>query len=225
VTGRVELTRFTTKAGYDKDAGVAAKPRSLELWRVRYPLSEINQGNCVSSEYRGYLRIDYDPARVPNTAPDGTVYVITLGPKTGGSTQAFYFLGDDLFKGQSPELDPHLLDRWSPELDPSREYCATISAFGDGDLARLPITSESLCASVKQLSSYPDDAGSSAEQPDALPTSTGTDPVFSAPSNAGAPLGGCATALGTRRLGARGPVFMAALLAWLAGRRKRSRRP
>jgi hypothetical protein len=160
VTGRVELTRFTTTAGYDKQPGIPPKARTLELWRVRYPLSEINSGNCVFAEYRGYIRIDYDPASIPNTMPDGTIYSITLAPKTGGSSQTFYFPGDDLFKGMSPELDPHALDRWAPELDPSREYCASITAFGDGDLARLPSMSETICASVKQLSSYVDDAGS-----------------------------------------------------------------
>lgn len=70
----------------------------------------------------------------------------------------------------SPEQDPHALDRWAPELDPSREYCATITAFGDGDLARLPSMSESICASVKQLSSFVDGSSSNDAGPPLLTT-------------------------------------------------------
>jgi hypothetical protein len=235
VMGRVELTRFTTAGGYDKEMGTPAQPRSLELWRVRYPLSEINSGNCVWAEYRGYVRIDYDPATIPNTTPEGTTYFITLAPKTGGSTQAFYFPGDDLFKGKSPELDPHILDRWAPELDPTREYCATITAFGDGDLARLPLTSRSICASVKQLSSYPDDAGltqPTGDSPPVLEDAGASPPVSSASVDAGSSTlsstgpekAGCSCSLGTPGRHRGGLFLLAALPLALRRRAPSSKR-
>jgi hypothetical protein len=49
VTGQVELTRFTTADGSDKQVGTPPKARSLELWRVRYPLNEIS---CVSPDWQ-----------------------------------------------------------------------------------------------------------------------------------------------------------------------------
>jgi hypothetical protein len=226
VTGQVELTRFTTAAGYDKQLGIPPKARTLELWRVRYPLGEINSGNCVFAEYRGYIRINYDPATIPNTTPDGTIYSITLGPKTGGSNQAFYFPGDDLFKGMSPELDPHALDRWAPELDPSREYCATITAFGDGDLARLPSTSESICASVKQLSSYVDDAASG---PGALPDASAESTEAGSGSPALAPgpqANGCSCTMfgNPARQAQRLPIVAAIWFGFVFGRTRSRRR-
>ena len=48
----------------------------------------------------------------------------------------------------------------------TREYCLTIEAFGDGDLARLPVDSNQVCATVTQLTTLggslePDDGGTS----------------------------------------------------------------
>jgi len=150
--GPVELTRFTTASGYDKAQGTPPQLRSLELWRVRYPLSEISSGNCVFAEYHGFIRFDYDPASIPNTLPESTINSITLQPKTGGSSQVFYFTGNTGYEGQSPVPDDHLFGPWRPEVDPTREYCAWLTASGDGDLARLPMQSEQLCTSVVELS-------------------------------------------------------------------------
>jgi len=228
---RFELTHFTTAAGYDKLPSVPAKPHSLELWRVRYPLDEIASGNCVFGEYRGYIRIDYDPASIPNTTPAGTVYSISLAPKTGGTAQTFYFTGDDLFKGKSPEPDPHALDRWQLELDPTREYCATITAFGDGDLARLPTVSEPICASVGQLSSsdaganqgtLPDAAGGS---PDSASGSVGGDTITSTPTATGVdPKSGCSCTLASTANGDRRGLGLATMVALAFTRRGFTRR-
>jgi MYXO-CTERM domain-containing protein len=41
---------------------------------------------------------------------------------------------------------------WQPYLDPTLEYCASITSFGFGDLARLPVVSNTVCARVDQVS-------------------------------------------------------------------------
>jgi MYXO-CTERM domain-containing protein len=150
----VEVTRFTTAAGYDKVQGVAPVARAVHLWRVRYPLSEISSGDCVFAEYHGFITVDYDPATVPNTPSGSVIHTFSLAPKTGGSAQTFAYVGDAPFTGTEPVGDhPLPTGAWQPELDPTREYCLGISAFGDGDIARLPLTSDSVCASVVQISS------------------------------------------------------------------------
>lgn len=149
-----EVTRFTTAAGYDKVQGVAPVARGLHLWRVRYPLSEIASGDCVFAEYHGFVTVDYDPATIPNTPPSSVVHTFQLAPKTGGSAQTFNYVGGAPFVGLEPKGDhPLPLGSWQPELDPTREYCLTISAFGDGDIARLALSSQPTCATVVQLSS------------------------------------------------------------------------
>lgn len=149
----VEVTRFTTAAGYDKVEGVAPIARGLQLWRVRYPVSEIGSGNCVFAEYHGFLTVDYDPATVPNTPPTSVVHTFHLAPKTGGGAQSFNYVGDSPFAGLAPSGDHPLPDGlWKPELDPTREYCLTISALGDGDIGRPGLQSQPVCARVAQLS-------------------------------------------------------------------------
>jgi hypothetical protein len=148
-----ELTRFTTAAGYDKAQGVAPVLRGVRLWRVRYPLAEINAGRCVFAEYHGFITVDYDPATVPNTTAASVIHTFQLAPRTGGSPQTFVYAGATPFAGHEPtEEYPTPTWNWHPELDPTREYCLSISAFGDGDLARLPVQSQSACAEVVQLS-------------------------------------------------------------------------
>jgi hypothetical protein len=149
--GATELTRFTTAAGYDKTPGTAPALHSLQLWRVRYPLSEIASGDCVFSEYQGFILLDWDPAVIPNTTADGTLYTLALSPKTGGSTQTFLFTGNTNFHGQAPTGPDYFPSLFSPELDAVREYCVTLSAIGDGDLARGQLRSESVCASVTEI--------------------------------------------------------------------------
>jgi hypothetical protein len=151
--GVSELTHFTTASGYDKVPGTAPNLRGLRLWRVRYPVDEIGSGNCVFGEYLGFITIDYDPAVVPNTEAASVVQTFRLVPKTGGAEQTFVFSGATPYQGLAPEGDYHPLSfrTWSPELDPSREYCLTIDAFGDGDLARGALRSVGVCATVTEL--------------------------------------------------------------------------
>lgn len=149
----VELTRFTTAAGYDKAEGTAPVLRGVRLWRVRYPVADIASGNCVFAEYHGFITIDYDPATVPNTPPASVVHTFQLTPRTGGSAQNFVFAGAATFTGREPTgAYPIPTHPWQPELDPTRDYCLAIGAFGDGDIARLPLHSQSVCAEVVQLS-------------------------------------------------------------------------
>jgi hypothetical protein len=148
-----ELTRFTTAAGYDKAQGVAPVLRGVRLWRVRYPLAEINAGRCVFAEYHGFITVDYDPATVPNTPAASVIHTFQLTPKTGGSTQTFVYAGATPFAGHEPtEEYPTPTWNWHPDLDPTREYCLSLSAFGDGDLARLAVLGQSACAEVVQFS-------------------------------------------------------------------------
>jgi hypothetical protein len=149
----VELTRFTTATGYDKAEGVAPVLRGVRLWRVRYPVADINAGGCVFAEYHGFITVDYDPATVPNTPAASVVHTFQLRPKTGGTAQTFVFAGATPFAGHEPtEAYPRPTWSWHPELDPTREYCLAVGAFGDGDIARLPLASQSVCAEVVQLS-------------------------------------------------------------------------
>ena len=149
----VEVTRFTTAAGYDKAEGVPALARAVHLWRVRYPVADIASGNCVFSEYHGFITVDYDPATVPNTPSGSVVHTFHLAPETGGSEQQFTYTGDVPFAGTEPMgAYPMPTALWQPELDPTRRYCLRISASGDGDLARLRLDSRAVCADVVELS-------------------------------------------------------------------------
>jgi hypothetical protein len=151
--GATELTRFTTALGYDKAQGTAPVLRGMHLWRVRYPVADINSGNCVFAEYHGFITVDYDPATVPNTAASSVVHGFGLAPQNGGTEQTFVYVGDTPFTGLEPTGGyPLPIGAWQPELDPTRKYCLGISAFGDGDIARLPLASQQVCADVVQLS-------------------------------------------------------------------------
>lgn len=195
--GATPLTDFTTAAGYDKVAGTAPNLRGFQLWRVRYPVADIASGNCVFAEYQSFITIDYDPATVPNTPPASVVHAFRLAPMTGGEQQTFVYTGGDAFTGLAPSgAYPLPLGQWQPELDPTRRYCLSVSAFGDGDQARLPLGSNQVCADVTQLSA------------------TGAPP----PPGAGG--GGC-TAAGDANLGR--PVSLAALI--LVGLSLGARRP
>jgi hypothetical protein len=225
----VELTRFTTAAGYDKAAGVAPVLRAVHLWRVRYPVADIASGNCVFSEYHGFITVDYDPATVPNTPPTSVVYAFQLVPKNGGSAQTFINAGDP-FTGLAPEgTYPLPLGDWQPELDPTRQWCLSISAFGDGDLARLPLGSQQVCAEVEQLSA----AG--APPPPTIGGGTGGAPTGG--GTGGSPIGGGTggTTLGdSARAGGSGCAIAgaasSAVVVWLVviamviGLRPRARR-
>jgi len=196
----MELTRFTTAAGYDKAEGTAPVLRGMRLWRVRYPVADIASGNCVFAEYHGFITVDYDPATIPNTDPSSVVYGFELAPENGGSAQRLVQAGD-LFTGLAPEgAYPLPVGQWQPELDPTQRYCLSISAFGDGDLARLPLASERVCADVVQLSAAgapppPQIGGGSANSGGGCAVAAGA-PVHSPPIAA---LLAIAAAIGLRR--------------------------
>jgi hypothetical protein len=144
------LTTFTTAAAYDKnDAGKAATVKRLSLRRVRYPVSEINAGGCVFAEYQGYITIEADPAAIPGTPPESVVSTLMLGPKNGGAAQqSITFTGPMPFVGGDfPTSGP----MWRPALDPTLEYCASITSFGFNDHAVLPVTSNVVCTTVEQV--------------------------------------------------------------------------
>jgi len=151
--GATVLTDFTTAAGYDKSAGTAPNLREFHLWRVRYPVADIASGNCVFAEYQTFITVGYDPATIPNTEPSSVVQAFALTPQTGGTQQTFVYTGSDPFTGLAPVGDyPLPLGEWQPDLDPTRMYCLTLSASGDGNLARLSAPGNQLCANVTQLS-------------------------------------------------------------------------
>ena len=151
--GATVLSDFTTAAGYDKAAGTAPNLREFHLWRVRYPVADIASGNCVFAEYQTFITVDYDPATIPNTEPASVVQTFALVPQTGGTQQTFVYTGSDPFTGLAPVGDyPLPLGEWQPDLDPTRVYCLAVSASGDGNLARLPVEGNRICASVTQLS-------------------------------------------------------------------------
>jgi hypothetical protein len=149
----VELTRFTTAPGYDKQSGTPPVLNAVHLWRVRYPLADIASGNCVFAEYHGFITVDYTPATVPNTAPSSIVHTFQLEPQHGGSAQTFTYVGEAPFQGGAPTgAYPLPTGAWQPELDPTQAYCLSVGAFGDGDAARPPLSSQALCTEVTQLS-------------------------------------------------------------------------
>jgi hypothetical protein len=162
--GRVTLTTIRTAAGYDKQPGTPATLKSLTLTRVRYPISEIGSGDCVFSEYIGYISFESDPASIPGTPADSVVNTITLRPRYGGAAdQSRTFTGATSYTGEpAGALSSAPSSEWLPYLDPTLEYCAGIRSFGYGDIARLPVDSNVLCVRVNEVSppgARVDDAG------------------------------------------------------------------
>jgi hypothetical protein len=157
-----ELTRFTTAASYDKQPGQAPVLDSLRLWRVHYPVDQVAAGGCVFAEYEGYIDLNYQDGSVPGTPAEETVLVLTLGPKTGGSSQTFVFTGSTHFEGASlwDAKTSSMVDvpaggvpspvyaLWKPTLEPDREYCATLTVYGRNDLAMPDVRSNTVCAAV-----------------------------------------------------------------------------
>jgi hypothetical protein len=121
---------------------------------VRYPLSEIGSGDCVFSEYMGYISFELDAGTIPGTPADSIVNTIKLWAQHGGAAdQAWTFAGPRAWASDPPgDFQPFSSGEWSPFLDPTLEYCATITSFGQGDLARLPVVSNTVCANVDQVS-------------------------------------------------------------------------
>jgi hypothetical protein len=149
----VTATSFDTATTSSTLPGTAATMGALRLWRVQYPKSEINSGNCVFTEFWSFVEIDWTPAAIPGTAPEGLVHVFTLTPKAGGAEQAFVLGGTATAIGHAPE-QPHpfpLAPGWHPAIDPGVEYCVTARAYGDGDLGRPPLVSNSACATATEV--------------------------------------------------------------------------
>jgi MYXO-CTERM domain-containing protein len=135
---------------------------------------------------------------VPNTAPGSVVHAFRLVPKNGGAGQTFLYTGETPFTGTEPMgAYPAPISAWLPELDPTRSYCLTVGASGDGDLARLPVESQTICADVVQLSA------------------AGAPP----PPQTGGGGGGCSVA--GAGPGARAALLFLALVFGLAARRRR----
>jgi hypothetical protein len=150
--GRVVLTSVHTAAGYDKQAGTPANIKSLTLTRIRYPIAEINSGDCVFAEFMGFLTFDADAAVIPGTAPPSVFNTISLAPRYGGAaTQSRGFTGARPYTGDRVGAVQSGLG-WMPFLDPTLEYCASITSSGYGDLARLPLVSNVVCARVQEIS-------------------------------------------------------------------------
>ncbi|MBI5525690.1 MAG: hypothetical protein HY897_05095 [Deltaproteobacteria bacterium] len=164
---RTELTRFTTGDGYDKISGTPPVLKSLALWRVRYGVDEIGAGGCVSSEYHGAIAVDYSEASVPGTPPEATRYTLNLFAKNGGYYEGTSFLGDWLFKGETPEGENPFPQSWPPAPDPTQEYCAKLVVEGYGDLARPPLESNTLCAKVTEIDTTGGRGGAGADDTDA----------------------------------------------------------
>ena len=91
-----------------------------------------------------------DAASIPNTTPEGTLYTLRVAPETGATAQSVSFVGSDPYEGRDPTGDPLPQPSfdWMLDLDPTRRYCATLTAQGDGDLARPALRSAPSCASV-----------------------------------------------------------------------------
>jgi hypothetical protein len=231
---RVMLTTFVTAAGYDKNnPGTPAVIKSLSLRRVRYPLSDIGAGFCVFAEYQGYITVDIEPAVIPGTPPESVVSTVTLAPRHGGAAeQSFMFTGPAPFLGYPPLPSnyPTSGERWMPDLDPTLEYCASISSFGFNDLAVLPVVSNSVCATVEQIAvpgaGEPADGGSDAGADAGAGSGADLDAAVDAGDDAKVPppasSGGCSLAGG---VGARGLPLLAPLVVLARRRQGRQARP
>ena len=94
------------------------------------------------AEYHGFITVDYDPASVPNTPPASVVHRFRLAPEHGGSEQSLLWTGDASSRASNhPGRIPAPVGIWHPERNLTRAYCVSISAFGEGDIARLPLDS------------------------------------------------------------------------------------
>jgi hypothetical protein len=220
-----------TAPSYDKQQGTAAVLKSLTLTRIRYPVSEINSGNCVFAEYIGFASFEADPASVPGTPADSVVNTVELSPKHGGAaTQSRAFTGEKSYSGTATG-NVTSSGEWYPDLDPTLEYCATIKSFGYGDIARLPLESNTVCARVTELlsPSLANDAGTDATTADASPDSGAQDAACAAPdvyegvdTPVGAKSGCSAAGTPTETLSTLGTLFALCLIAGAALRPRES---
>ena len=87
---------------------------------------------------------------------------------------------------------------WTPYLDPTLEYCASITSFGFGDLARSPVTSNTICAPVTEVSTILGEPDAGAPDGGAV---VGAGPDAAEPTDAAAPRADA----GPRLVGEAGP--------------------
>jgi hypothetical protein len=156
----VQLTSFTTGTD-DPKTGTAPVLHSLRLTRVRYPVSEIGSGDCVFDEYHGFISFEWDPATFPSTPADLVLYRFVLRTKNGDAMQDRMAPGSAHYSGADP-TGTFLPSVWSPDLDPTREYCLRIVAIGFGAIGDQGLWSQEVCAPVAQVNRAgfnPDDAG------------------------------------------------------------------
>jgi hypothetical protein len=167
-----QLTTFVTSPQSSETAGTAPEISRLRLWRVHYGAPGTNGGDCVSSEFEGYIDVDYTPGALPDTPPDELLNVLTLSPKDGGPSQTLVFTGSerihlarhfDMNGGGLQDVPDGKLPSpihagWKPELAPDRAYCATLTIYGRNDLAIPLTTSLPACAPVMNAEAGSDEA-------------------------------------------------------------------
>lgn len=144
----IELTRFTTAAGYGKPAGTAPKVDALSLTRVRYP---VPLPPCIWDEYVGFASFRWTQATFPDTPADSVVHVLSLRAKNGTHGESFVWIGSKPFEGSTWKGEPSTPWPWAPYLDPAREYCLIVGAQSYGE-AVLDTRSDPVCAAVTQVS-------------------------------------------------------------------------
>lgn len=147
-----QISTFTTASEDNLEPGTPPQIESLRLWRLRYPVKDINSGNCLFSEYVSFVEVRWKEGFVPSTPPGQTLHLFSLAPREGGEVWTYGALGTGQL-GAEPVGDyPHPMPEWRVELDPTREYCVSARAFGDNDLVRDSGESNVVCATVEERS-------------------------------------------------------------------------
>jgi hypothetical protein len=144
--GGVELTRFVTAPAADTRAGTPPTLITFAPWLGHYSMSQINNGSCVGAAVESYLDFAFDQAEFPGLGPESIFYTLSITDKMGGPVSKASFVG-------SVPLPTHPKSNlgWGYDaiyfhFDPGHEYCATLSARGDGDQGRPPLVSAPRCA-------------------------------------------------------------------------------
>jgi hypothetical protein len=192
--GRFSTAIFTA-ADTDTTVGTPAHIGVLTLQLLRFRPDQVGGQSCVASARIGWAALSLDGAQVPGTAPNAVLNTVTLVPKTGGAAQSHMFIGQDMYTGETPTpAGPRDFPGWTPELDPAIEYCATVTSFGVGDLARAPLVSNTVCASVVEVADTSTGAGGSGGAPGARSVSGDGPPIGCSVVGGGPPSSACAAA-------------------------------
>jgi hypothetical protein len=212
-----ELTRFTTAAA-GATGGTAPVAGKLRLWQVHYTEGAPSHA-CAQQDHEGYIDLPYTPGSIAGTPPDEVINVVTLGPKAGGQKQTFVFTGSKpmlltrvwssfgpgVVEESLAEFPSPIFSPWKPTLDPTLEYCATLTIFGRNDQEGAPLTSETVCAPVTRLATDGKKAVPVTSPPSVGQTTTPDQP----------PAGGCSVGGGQ----AASPLFLLGLVAVVLGLR------